>query len=180
MSLDKVTVAKRYSKALFELLDSQDQLDASFEELKQLRKVFQDNPQLGTALTDNSLAPAKREALVKPLLDATTGTVHNLIHMVYDYGRMDAMVEIIDQFQALYDTKNATVYADVTSAVALDDSQLDQLKAGYAKRVGAKQVVLSSKVDADIIGGVIIKSEGTIYDGSIKTKINRVRQALLG
>ena len=78
MSLDKVTVAKRYSKALFELLQSNGQLDADYEDLKQLRKVFQDNPQLGSALTDSSLALAKREALVKPLLDSTEGTIHNL------------------------------------------------------------------------------------------------------
>ncbi|GAX00198.1 ATP synthase F1 subunit delta [Secundilactobacillus mixtipabuli] len=179
MSLDKVTVAKRYSKALFELLSSNGQLDAAYGELKQLRKVFQDNPQLGSALTDNSLALAKREALVKPLLDSTEGTIHNLVQMVYDYGRMDAMVEIIDQFQKLYDELNQTVYADVTTAVALDDTQLDALKSGYAKRVGAKQVILTSKVDTSIIGGVIIQSAGTIFDGSIKTKIRRMRQALL-
>ncbi|MFC6254375.1 ATP synthase F1 subunit delta [Secundilactobacillus hailunensis] len=179
MSLDKVTVAKRYSKALFELLQSNGQLDADYEDLKQLRKVFQDNPQLGSALTDNSLALAKREALVKPLLDSTEGTIHNLVRMVYDYGRMDAMVEIIDQFQKLYDEHNQTVYADVTTAVALDDKQLDAIKSGYAKRVGAKQVVLTSKVDTSIIGGVIIKSAGTIFDGSIKTKIRRLRQTLL-
>ena len=52
--------------------------------------------------------------------------------MVYDYGRMDAMVEIIDQFQKLYDEHNQTVYADVTTAVALD-KQLDKIKSGYAK-----------------------------------------------
>ncbi|WP_461244252.1 ATP synthase F1 subunit delta [Secundilactobacillus muriivasis] len=179
MSLDKVTVAKRYSKALFELLNANDQLDAGYEELKQLRKVFQDNPQLGTALTDKSLAPAKREALVKPLLDNSTSYIHNLIQMTYDYDRMDDMIGIIDQFQKLYDEQNQTVYADVTTAVALDDAQLDKIKAGYAKRVGAKQVVLTNKVDAAIIGGVIIKSAGTIFDGSIQTKINRVRQALL-
>jgi F-type H+-transporting ATPase subunit delta len=92
---------------------------------------------------------------------------------------MDDMVGIIDQFQKLYDEQNQTVYADVTTAVALDDAQLDKIKAGYAKRVGAKQVVLTNKVDAAIIGGVIIKSAGTIFDGSIQTKINRVRQALL-
>ncbi|MTV82512.1 ATP synthase F1 subunit delta [Secundilactobacillus folii] len=180
MSLDKVTVAKRYSKALFELLEDQDQLDSGLEELKQIRKVFQDNPQLGNALTDNSLAPAKREALVKPLLDQSEGVIHNLVQMVYDYGRMDAMVGIIDQFQSLYDEHNQTVYADVTTAVPLDDSQLNLIKSGYAKRVGAKQVILNSKVDASIIGGVVIQSAGTIFDGSIKTKISRLRQALVG
>ncbi|WP_279404134.1 F0F1 ATP synthase subunit delta [Secundilactobacillus kimchicus] len=90
MSLDKVTVAKRYSKALFELLNSQNQLDDGLEKLKQIRTVFQDNPQLGTVLTDKSLAPSERQKLVQPLLDATSGTIHNLVQMVYDYNRMDA------------------------------------------------------------------------------------------
>ncbi|KRK48225.1 F0F1 ATP synthase subunit delta [Secundilactobacillus kimchicus] len=180
MSLDKVTVAKRYSKALFELLNSQNQLDDGLEKLKQIRTVFQDNPQLGTVLTDKSLAPSERQKLVQPLLDATSGTIHNLVQMVYDYNRMDAMVEIVNQFQARYDTLHQTVYAEATTAVPLSDSELDALRDGYAGRVGAKTVVLSNRVDPSIIGGVVVQSAGTILDGSIKTKINRLRQTLLG
>ena len=68
MSLNRATVAKRYAKALYELLSEKDQLESGFTELKELRSIFQDNPQLSTLLSDASLQVAEREALVQPLL----------------------------------------------------------------------------------------------------------------
>lgn len=180
MSLNQITAAKRYAKALFELLSEQDELDRGYAELNQIRQVFIANPDLSVALTDQSLSQTKRQTLMNPLLEGTSGVIHNLVLMVYDYHRMDIMVEIINQFQSLYDEHRQTVYAKAITAVPLNEDEMTRLKDAYAKRVGAKEVVLSNQVDATIIGGVIVKSKGTILDGSIQTKINRLRQALLG
>ncbi|KRL10618.1 F0F1 ATP synthase subunit delta [Levilactobacillus zymae DSM 19395] len=105
--------------------------------------------------------------------------IKNLIQMVYDYGRMDVMVAIIDQFQALYDEKHHTIYAHVTTAVDLSAEQKDQIATAYAQRVGAQKVILDSQVDPTILGGVIVQSAGMILDGSLKTKINKLRRQLL-
>ncbi|MGO1969381.1 MAG: ATP synthase F1 subunit delta [Levilactobacillus brevis] len=179
MSLNRATVAKRYSQALFDLLSEKDQLESGYTELQELRRIFQDNPQLSTMLSDASLQVADREALLQPLLKQASPYIKNLIQMVYDYGRMENMVDIIDQFQVLYDELHHTVYAEVTTAVELSAEQKSQIEAVYAKRVRAEKVVLSSKVDPDVIGGVIVKAADTILDGSLRTKINRLRQQLL-
>ncbi|MDT6981011.1 ATP synthase F1 subunit delta [Levilactobacillus zymae] len=179
MSLDRTTVAKRYARALFELLSEKDQLEDGYTELQQLRRVFQDNPRLGTVLSDASLQAADREALVGQLTSQASPYIKNLIRMVYDYGRMDVMVAIIDQFQALYDEKHHTVYAHVTTAVDLSAEQKDRIATAYAQRVGAQKVILDSQVDPTIFGGVIVKSAGMILDGSLKTKISKLRRQLL-
>jgi F-type H+-transporting ATPase subunit delta len=179
MSLNRATVAKRYSKALFELLSEKDQLESGYTELEELRRIFQDNPQLSTMLSDASLQVAEREALLQPLLKQASPYIKNLIQMAYDYGRMENLVDIIDAFQKLYDDAHDTVYAEVTTAVALTAEQKSQIETVYAKRVGAKKVILRSKVDPAVIGGVIIKAADTVLDGSLRTKINRLRQQLL-
>lgn len=179
MSLNRTTVAKRYARALFELLSEKDQLESVYPELQELRRVFQDNPQLGTVLSDASLQAADREKLVSQLAESASPYVQNLIHMVYDYGRMDAMVAILDQFQRLYDDLHHTVYAQVTTAIELSAEQKDKIAAAYAQRVGAQKVILDSKVDPTIIGGVVVQSAGMILDGSLKTKINKLRRQLL-
>ena len=61
MSLDEMTVAKRYSKALFEVLVENEELESGYEELKQIRLVFQDNPQLSSVLTNATLAESERK-----------------------------------------------------------------------------------------------------------------------
>ncbi|QMU07949.1 ATP synthase F1 subunit delta [Levilactobacillus suantsaii] len=179
MSLDRTTVAKRYARALFELLSEKDQLEDGYAELQELRRVFQDNPQLGTVLSDASLQAADREKLVDQLAEQASPYIQNLIHMVYDYGRMDAMVAIVNQFQSLYDEKHHIVYAHVTTAIDLSAEQKDQISTAYAQRVGAQKVILNSQVDPTILGGVIVESAGMILDGSLKTKINKLRRRLL-
>lgn len=68
MSLNRATVAKRYSQALFDLLSEKDQLESGYTELQELRRIFQDNPQLSTMLSDASLQVADREALLQQWL----------------------------------------------------------------------------------------------------------------
>ncbi|KRK76724.1 hypothetical protein FD30_GL001257 [Levilactobacillus namurensis DSM 19117] len=92
---------------------------------------------------------------------------------------MDAMVAILDQFQRLYDDLHHTVYAQVTTAIELSAEQKDKIAAAYAQRVGAQKVILDSQVDPTIIGGVVVQSAGMILDGSLKTKINKLRRQLL-
>jgi len=179
MSLNRTTAAKRYAKALFELLAEKDQLDSGYSDLQQLRRIFEDNPSLSTVLSNASLELDKREAMVADLKRDASPYIQNLIQMVFDYDRMDIMVAIIEQFQVLYDEKQQIVYADVTTAVTLVGNQADVLSQTFAKRVGAKKAILRCQVDASILGGAIVKSAGIVYDGSLQTRMNQLRQRLL-
>ena len=99
--------------------------------------------------------------------------------MVFDYGRMDTLVAIINEFERRYDLKYKRVHADVVTAVQLDETRRNQLKANLAERLGANEVLLSEKVDPAIIGGVIVQTENQTMDGSIATQIEQVRRLLL-
>ncbi|GAK47954.1 F0F1-type ATP synthase subunit delta [Secundilactobacillus oryzae JCM 18671] len=181
MSLDEMTVAKRYSKALFEVLTENNELDSGYEELKQIRLVFQDNPQLGAILSGAALSETDRTSLVTPIIDNVDSKyVKNFMKMAFDYGRMNYLVSIIDQFEVLYNEKNQTIHAEVITAVSLDEAQEKRLADEFGKRVGAKQVILKSKVDENILGGVVMKSAGKIFDGSLQTKLAQIRRTLLG
>lgn len=108
MSLDEMTVAKRYSKALFEVLTENNELDSGYEELKQIRLVFQDNPQLGAILSGAALSETDRTSLVTPIIDNVDSKyVKNFMKMAFDYGRMNYLVSIIDQFEVLYNEKKS-------------------------------------------------------------------------
>ena len=178
--LDKMTFAKRYSKALFQLLNVSHELDTGFHELVQVREVLKQTPQLMSALKSVGFPEASKRKLVDPLINNVSSKyVQNLIKIVYACGRMDDLAELINQFERLYDRKNKIVHAQLITAVPLNDQQVSALRNALAKRTGAKQVKFQSKVDRSIIGGVIIKSSNVIFDGSVKTKIDDMRQLLL-
>lgn len=179
MSLDNLTIAKRYSKALFELAEQHDQLDDLQSELNELRKVFQTVPNLGSMLSDALLSYDKKRPIVEQLEKDASPMVKNFIQMTFDYGRVNNIVGIINEFDNLVDEKHQIVRANLTTAVEITDDQKQQIADGFAQRIGAKKVVVDSKVDDSIIGGAVLESHGLIYDGSISTQINQIKQQLL-
>jgi F-type H+-transporting ATPase subunit delta len=164
---------------LFELVVEQDQLDSTFEELKQLRDVFQTNDNLAYLLTSVELSLQEKQSILKILTDGATPVVKNLIMMVFDYGRMDDMVAIIDEFERRYDSKKKRVHADVVTAVKLDATQKDQLSQTLAKKIDANEIMLSEQVDPSILGGVIIHANNETWDGSLSSKIEQIRRLLV-
>ncbi len=176
MSLDKKTVADRYAKALFELVDADNELDQTYQELIALRQVFEG---LDAALAGVQLSLDEKKSLIKDLQQGASKYVANLIQMVFDYGRIDCMVAIIDEFERRYDRKMKRMHADVTTAIQLDKQQEDQLKANLAKRFGANEVTLTKHVDPEILGGVIVHVDNKTLDGSLSSKIKQIRRLLV-
>ncbi|WP_283805068.1 ATP synthase F1 subunit delta [Lentilactobacillus rapi] len=88
-------------------------------------------------------------------------------------------MDIIDQFQKVYEDDKKIVRAEVVSATELSDDQRDRLAKAFEKRVGAAKVIFDTKVDSSLIGGVMIKSSDMTIDGSVKTRINKVKELLL-
>ncbi|QBO36729.1 F0F1 ATP synthase subunit delta [Periweissella cryptocerci] len=179
MKLDQTTIAKRYSKALFELAEEAGSTDAVFEELTSLKAVFVDNAELGSQLNGPALPTSAKKTIIEALKQDATPVVANFIQMSYDYGRTDDVVAIVDAFQRLVDEKKSVVYASVTTAVDLAADQKERLATEFAKRVGANKVVLDTKVDPAIVGGVIVQSDSQILDGSVATKLAKVRRMLV-
>ncbi len=179
MSLDLRTVADRYAKAVFELASEQGQLDAVHEELTSIKAVFEANPNLAKMLTGVKLSLDQKKSLIEALKSDASQLVSNLIQMVFDYGRMNIMVVIIDEFERRYDQQNKRVHADVVTAVQLDEPRRAQLRQNLLTRYGAKEIVLHETVDESILGGVIVIAEHKTLDGSLKSKIEQIRRLLI-
>ncbi|USS86844.1 ATP synthase F1 subunit delta [Fructilactobacillus cliffordii] len=180
MSLTKLDVAKRYSKALYAVLEANDQVETGGADLDVIRAVLTDEPELTVALASTTLNHSQKETLLQPLLEnVTTPAVQNLVKMLFDYGRISDLAAVIDAFKQLYNQKHGIVTATVTTAVPLSEEQHNQLAQTFAKKVNANQVELQDQINPEIIGGVILRSQDVIYDGSIKTKIDKMKRLLL-
>ncbi|KIS04248.1 ATP synthase F1 sector delta chain [Paucilactobacillus wasatchensis] len=174
-----MTIANRYSKALFELVIAKNQVDETYQDLVQLRQVFKTNDDLIPALIGAELPISEKKELIHILISNASTVVSNLIKMVFDYGRMDDLVAIIDEFERRYDIYKQRVHADVVTAVKLDETQKSELVQTFAKRIGAKQVLLSEHVDPTILGGAIMSANNQTLDGSLSSKIEQIRRLLV-
>ncbi|KRL39128.1 ATP synthase F1, delta subunit [Liquorilactobacillus uvarum DSM 19971] len=172
-------VAHRYGKALFDLAGEQDIRQSLLEELTELKKIFEEQPELNVFLTSKQISYLDKVKMVKLLTKTASQTVTNLLNMTFDYGRICNLDAIINEYIRLNDEFEKTVRASVVTAIKLEDAQKERLASSFAGVVGAKKVYLDERIDPEIIGGVVLKSNSYIYDGSIKTKIAHIKRLLL-
>ena len=179
MALDQATIAKRYAVALFELTHDQGTDATTLSELSTIREVLVQNPDIIKALLSLRIDETSKTQLLHMLSDGTSQVVTNLIDMAYDYRRMQNLPAIIDEYQTLVNKAAGIVDAEVTTVVPLSDEQVARLTEQLVKRYQANEVRLTQVVDEDLLGGVIIKANNQILDGSLATKLAAIRQSII-
>lgn len=175
----KYEVSRTYGKALFTEALQKNMVSEVYQEMLQLREVYRQVPDLGEILTDDRLSVFEKVNIVKDLENSFSDNVAKFIHTVYDYGRMDEMPEIIDEFEHLYYDQFGIIVVDVTTAVALSLEQRHDLESRLAKQFHANKVVLRPKLDPSIMGGMIVESEHRVIDQSVKAELEDIHVALL-
>ncbi len=167
-----------YAKALFEVAVAEGTIDEVEDELFRFARSFESSDALRSALTDEQIPVAKRQAIIEDLLGgkATTTTVQ-LVSMVVGAGRGRELPAIIDRLVARASSSKNLEVAEVRTAVALTDDQQARLAAALANATG-KQLNLKVVVDPSVIGGIVATVGDTVIDGSVRTRIDQLKSRL--
>lgn len=110
--------------------------------------------------------------------DGGNGYLLNFLMLLVDKRRIVFLEAICEQYLALLRQFTNTVLAEVTSALKLTDAQKDQVKERVKQLTGAQAVELETKVDGDILGGIVIKVGSQVFDSSLRGQLRRVGLSL--
>ena len=173
-------VARRYAKALFELGTEQNALDKLTQDVRAVGDTVAKNPELTLVLTNPTVGPAVRKAILNDVVNrlGVSPTVKSAVFLISDHGRAALLPRIADVLADLADERAGKVKAEVTSASPLSEAQYTRLTTALERLTGRK-VSLVRKVDPAIIGGVITRIGDKMYDGSVRSRIEEIRQSLL-
>lgn len=174
------SVARRYARAIFAVADEQGALDQIAAEL-QLLGVVADDPQIGAALANPLLSATARRGLAGTIADnlKLSATTRNFVSLLADHRRLDQLAGIARAFTRILDAQQNRVRATITSAVPLSDAQRQGLVAAFERKLG-RAVVAETQVDPQLLGGVVVDIEGTIYDGSVRTQLQTLATRIAG
>ncbi len=175
---DNASLARPYAKAVFSLADESGAHEAWSSVLTQLSTVSQDGD-FASLISDPRIDGAQLTKLLTELAGehAPAGT-ENFINLLVTNGRVDALADIEQQFTELVAKAKAQVNAQVISAMALSDEQKASISAALETRLGLK-VNLEETVDADLIGGAVIKAGDLVIDGSAKGRLEKLTSVLM-
>ena len=167
-----------YARGLFEIARAEGTLDEVEDELFRFARSFETSDQLRSALSDELIPPAKRQAIIEDLLGSkATSTTTQLISMVVGSGRTRDLPAIVDNLVARASSAKNLEVAEVRTAVALTADQKDRLAAALTTATG-KQVNLKVVVDPSVLGGIVATVGDTVIDGSVRTRIDQLKSRL--
>jgi F-type H+-transporting ATPase subunit delta len=177
----RASLAGRYASALFDLARDQRQIDAVGRSLETLGSALVDSKEFGelveSPLVSREEAGKAFAALAPQLgLDAITA---NFLGVLARNGRTSQLRPVIRSFKRLAAEHRGETTAEIVSARPLNDDQVAALKAQLRTRAG-RDVNIDATVDPNILGGIVVKLGSQRIDASIRTKLNRLAQAMKG
>lgn len=172
-------IARRYAKALVQLGAEEGAVEQFNTELTAINAIFADNPALNSILRSPAYGIEAKREILKDIIGklALSGTVANLLQLILDRNRLGILPQITESFSAFSDELSGVIRPTLSSGLPLDESQVAEIKAALEKSTG-KKVVLKVEVDANLIGGVVTTIGGTVYDGSVRTQLDKIEDIL--
>jgi F-type H+-transporting ATPase subunit delta len=180
--MTSATIVNRYANALADVVLAHDSEVPAADALAQLRTFYASAsavPQLQAVLASPAVSKDRKRAVIRAIAAALglSRTVLNFLLVLSDRRRWAALHEVIEALDAALDNHLGFERAQVKSAYALSDPQRDELERELA-RIAGRKVRLSVAVDPELIGGVTARVGSTVYDGSVRGHLAKMRQDL--
>jgi len=175
------SIARRYAKALFEIGVEDGNYERMGREVRAMARALKTSPELAMALSNPAFARSDREKVLKAVLQrlGASQMVVNFTRLLLDRERVVVLPDISRELDALIDARAGRVAAEVRSAVPLDAGQRERLTQAL-EQLSGKKVEMKIDTDPSLLGGVVAKLGDTVYDGSLKTQLEKMKQALTG
>ena len=175
------TIARRYATGLADVVLKSGETETVKTELKTWEQMLAANPDLERAFSNPSIPHSKKERVLDGLILKTkpSKTTGNFLRVLVRNGRLEVLSDIVKRFDSVLEERSGVVSAEVASARELSDAQRSELKTNLEKLTG-KQVRLAFAVDPDLIGGVVTRIGSTVYDGSVKTQLENLKEEMIG
>ena len=172
-------VAERYASSLFDLALEAGSVESVGSDLGRFQAMIDDSADLKRLIVSPVFSADDQFKAMSVLLDKAgiTGLVGNFLKVVARNRRLFAVPGIVRSYREIAARQRGEVAAQVTSAHALTEAQLTELKAAL-KGVTGKDVVISLSVDASLLGGLIVKIGSRQIDSSLRTKLSSLKLAL--
>ena len=173
------SVARRYAAALFAQAREKDAIVSVRDDMKLALDTVQSTPTF-VALLDQPLVTEqrKKEALAMALGGKVQPLTLNLLNLLVDKRRAGVLPQVYEEYERLVRSFQNIALATAVTAVPLDTAQQAALERSLEARTG-KDIELKTEVDPAVMGGVLVRIGDTVLDGTVRGKLERLREQLL-
>ncbi len=169
--------ARVYAEALFDVAKDKGKLDAVRGELAQFADAVDGNRELQVFFFSPYFSSAEKVAGLKRAVSEIDSELLNFLELLIEKQRMPEIFRIRRQLDELWKHENRRIDVTVTSAVTLEPSVVEKVGEEIERQTGQK-VELSSRVDAEILGGIVLQVGNKVLDASIRSRLEKLRKSV--
>ena len=171
-------IATVYARSLFEVAHEQDKLDAVREQLGQFADALSENRDLQVFFFSPYFSTAEKKDGLKRVVSGADPAIVNFLELLIEKHRMPAIFRVRRELDRLWQRENKLLPVEVTSAIELDQSTVKQIGDRIGEQTGQK-IELSSKVEPDILGGIVVRVGNQVLDASIRNRLDTLRKQVV-
>jgi F-type H+-transporting ATPase subunit delta len=172
-------VANAYAEALLNAAEKRHQAQSVLEELESLvRDILQRDPVLNAFLTSSSIGREKKDfELEHAFQGRASDLVTDFLRVLNEHDRLDLLQQIVQSYRSQFDERAGRIPVEVESAVPLPPDQVERVKQ-EVRRQFRKDPMIQMRIVPELIGGLVVRVNDWVYDGSVRTRLTNIRNQL--
>jgi ATP synthase F1 delta subunit len=171
-------IAAVYARSLFEVAKDQDKLDVVRDQLGEFADALNETRELQVFFFSPYFSTQEKEdGLERAVADADP-VVLNFLKLLIEKHRMPVIFRVRADFERMWEEENKLLPVEITSAVELDQEIVTQLGDRISEQTGRK-VELSSRVEPDIVGGIVVQVGNSVLDASVRNRLDQLRRQVV-
>jgi len=168
-------LAVLYARSLFEVAREQGRLEELREQLGQFAEALEEHRELSVFFFTPYFSTKEKQDGLRRVLDGADDSLLNFLSLLIEKHRMPVIFRIRQQYERMWQRENRMLPVEITSAIELDTDTTETL----VRRIGERderKVALVTRVDPEILGGIVVRVGNSILDASIRTRLEQLRR----
>ena len=168
-------IGQVYARSLYEVSKDKGTLDTVREQLGSFADALESNRSLAVFFFSPYFSTQEKVDGLGKTISGADPTLTNFLELLVENHRMPAVYRVRRELDALWEQENQLLPVTITSAIALPQETVDKIGREIGEQTGRK-VQLTSEVDADVLGGIVLRVGNSILDASIRTRLENLRK----
>jgi ATP synthase F1 delta subunit len=168
-------IAQVYARSLFEVAKEQGNLDRVRDELGEVADALEANRDLSVFFFSPYFSTEEKKSGIENVIDGADPIVVNFLELLVENHRMPVIFRARRAFDRLWEEENKLLPVQITSAVELDSDVVDRIGEEIGRQTG-RRVELTTEVDPDVLGGIVLRVGNSILDASIRNRLEQLRK----
>jgi F-type H+-transporting ATPase subunit delta len=174
-----LSAVSTYAEALFEAAREREELEEVLSDLGEFVDALHDSEELRLFFYGGQIPERQKRRALDGLTEGMKTSTTNFLKVLVDNGREEILEEVLVRYEELVKEHLGKIEVEVTTAVELSEEQRDRLKERLRDVLEGREIILEATVDPDLVGGAVFRYGGRMMDGSIRGRLESLREGML-